>query len=332
MDIKISIVIPTYKTQERWLRRIIDIILAQTLTEWELIIVNDGPDENIKNIVFSYSNIVKVVQESENETSESDSKIRYIQTEQHYGFAGHGRNIGLKKARGEYIFFHDHDDSLYSVNGAKYALEEMYSEIIGENEKYDVLIFNPIKLIDYNMEKLRDIDKFHFEKLIKENKGPIPYSIWDKLIKVSFLKEHDFCFNENFRVTDIEFCIKIVYYPNALIKIIDKSFYVWRFTSKSLSVNLDKTIYKDMKMVESIKNICENYNILDAILDDLKYLFASLLLRTIQKAILACDDVENAKAYVKKYFDMLSYTKEDCTKEVLGRKRSNAIKWLYDWE
>ena len=140
-NIKISVIIPAYKTKEELLRRAIDNIIGQTFNEWELLIINDGADENVRNIIFSYKNKVNVVKESiRKKTAESTCRcLHYFETKKAHGGPAHSRNIALKYAQGDYLFFHDHDDYLYSEGYTKNALENMYNEILKEDA--DILFF-----------------------------------------------------------------------------------------------------------------------------------------------------------------------------------------------
>ena len=100
----ISIIIPVYKV-EKFLRRCLDSILAQTYSEWECILVDDGsPDESGK-ICDEYGCY--------------DSRFKVVHKEN--GGVSSARNKGLELAKGEWIAFVDSDDYvsrewLYSVS------------------------------------------------------------------------------------------------------------------------------------------------------------------------------------------------------------------------
>ncbi len=90
---EISIIVPVYKV-EQYLPRCIDSILAQTFTDFELILVDDGSPDNCGKICDEYA--------------EKDARIRVI----HQANAGvsAARNAGLNIAIGTYIMFCDSDD------------------------------------------------------------------------------------------------------------------------------------------------------------------------------------------------------------------------------
>lgn len=110
-DIKISIIVPAYNC-EKSIEKCIHSILKQSLSKIEVIIVNDGSTDNTESVI--------------NELAALDNRIIVINI-QNSG-PGKARNIGLDKARGEYIGFVDSDD---------YIDAEMYAELYkysSENE------------------------------------------------------------------------------------------------------------------------------------------------------------------------------------------------------
>lgn len=88
----VSVIMPTYNCG-RFIRESIDSVLAQTYTEWELLIVDDGSTDETEQIVFGYT----------------DPRIRYLHNPRTVG-AALTRNTALREARGSYIAFLDADD------------------------------------------------------------------------------------------------------------------------------------------------------------------------------------------------------------------------------
>lgn len=90
----ISVIMLTYN-RENLVGRMIECILAQTMIDFEFIIVNNGSSDNSGAVAEEYA--------------KKDSRIRVIHREK--GNIGSGRNAGLDAARGEYIAFIDDDDT-----------------------------------------------------------------------------------------------------------------------------------------------------------------------------------------------------------------------------
>lgn len=92
----ISIVVPIYNV-ERYLNRCVDSILAQTFTNFEFILVDDGSPDNCGKICDYYAM--------------KDSRIKVIHKMN--GVLSEARNFGIDSAKGEYICFVDSDDFVH---------------------------------------------------------------------------------------------------------------------------------------------------------------------------------------------------------------------------
>lgn len=90
---KVSVIVPVYKV-EKYLPECIDSILAQTFTDFELILVDDGSPDNSGKICDEYAS--------------RDSRVRVFHKEN--GGVSSARNFGVRYARAEYIAFLDSDD------------------------------------------------------------------------------------------------------------------------------------------------------------------------------------------------------------------------------
>lgn len=115
---KLSIIIPVYNV-EKYLPRCLDSVLYPNLSDYEIIIVNDGSSDSSPAIAARYA-------------AEHPLLIRLISTEN--GGLGHARNTGLEYARGEYILFLDSDDRL---SGS--ALPEIMDTLRGD---FDICLFD----------------------------------------------------------------------------------------------------------------------------------------------------------------------------------------------
>ena len=121
---RISVIIPVYNT-EKYLYRCIDSVLAQTFTDFELLLIDDGSTDNSGTICDEYA--IK------------DSRVRVFHKEN--GGVSIARNFGIMKSRGCLLSFVDSDDWInYNM------LNEMYEAL----KKYDCdIAYCDIKMI-YN--------------------------------------------------------------------------------------------------------------------------------------------------------------------------------------
>ena len=167
---KISIIVPVYNS-EKYIKKCLDSILNQTLSDIEIILINDGSTDNTKNIIEDYAN--------------TDSRIILINQEN--SGPSVSRNKGINIARGKYLGFVDADDylepnmyeELYylaSKNKSQIAMcayREVYCYEKKEIEVKTKLNINTI----YNKSKIISDIVSTFAK--NENYGF--YSLWNKI-------------------------------------------------------------------------------------------------------------------------------------------------------
>ena len=91
---KISVVMPAYNA-EQYIKETIDSVRAQTFSDWELLVVDDGSVDNTRKIAL--------------DLSAEDRRIRVLCNEMNCGVAK-SRNRGVEEANGEWIAFLDSDD------------------------------------------------------------------------------------------------------------------------------------------------------------------------------------------------------------------------------
>ena len=90
---KVSVLVPIYRTREDFLRAAIDSILRQTFRDFELILLDDCPEDSREAVVRSYD----------------DKRIVYLKNDRNLGITP-SRNRLIDLAKGEYLAIFDHDD------------------------------------------------------------------------------------------------------------------------------------------------------------------------------------------------------------------------------
>ena len=132
---EISVLVPVYNTEEKYLRECIESILNQTFKDFELIILNDGSTNNVEEVIKSYN----------------DKRIFYYKNEKTEGITK-SRNKLISLANGKYIAIQDHDDIAFPER-----LEKEYNFL--ENNK-------DISLVSAWIEVFSEINyKFHRKKI-----------------------------------------------------------------------------------------------------------------------------------------------------------------------
>lgn len=91
--VKVSVLMPVYKTKEEYLREAILSILNQIFTDFEFLILDDCPADDREKIVKSYQ----------------DKRIKYFKNEKNLGISA-SRNKLIDLAQGKFLAVFDHDD------------------------------------------------------------------------------------------------------------------------------------------------------------------------------------------------------------------------------
>ena len=111
----VSIVMPAYHAGGT-IRESVESVLAQTVQDWELIVIDDGSDDDTAAIL--------------EELSASDKRIRFLKNEQNRG-ASYTRNRAIALAEGEWIAFLDSDDRWHPQKLQKQlALAEQHPDLV----------------------------------------------------------------------------------------------------------------------------------------------------------------------------------------------------------
>ena len=186
---KISVIMPVYNDEE-FIQESLESIFNQTLTDLEVICVNDGSTDNSLAILEKYK-------------SKYDSKIK-IFNQENQG-SGIARNNAMTYATGEYIAFLDSDDIFID----KTALEQMYNAAINDNVN---MVSANLKVIDLNGELIinKNLRRFSEHEILKSEDYGIPYSFYKNIFKREFIIENDFKFPDLLRGQDPVFFAEIL--------------------------------------------------------------------------------------------------------------------------
>lgn len=172
---KFSILVPTYKTKEKYLRQMVDSVLAQTYVNLELIIADASGDNTVTSVVETYS----------------DERIVLVVLPENLGISGN-TNAALLKATGDYIALLDHDDVL--TQDALYEMALCLEKAHKEGRKLH-MVYSDEDKCDENMETFYEIHrKLEFNlDLILSNNYICHFLVLSKEIMegISFRKEYD---------------------------------------------------------------------------------------------------------------------------------------------
>ncbi|ALT69745.1 glycosyltransferase [Methanobrevibacter millerae] len=188
-QIKISVIMPVYN-DEKVIRESLDSVFNQTLTDLEVICINDGSTDNSLKILKNYK-------------SKYGEKIK-IFNQENQG-SGIARNNAMIHTNGEYIAFLDSDDMFID----KTALEQMYDVAIKDDTS---MISANLKVIDLNGELIinKNLRRFSKHEILKPEDYGIPYSFYKNIFKREFIIDNNFKFPDLLRGQDPVFFAEIL--------------------------------------------------------------------------------------------------------------------------
>lgn len=174
----VSVVLPAYNA-ELYIKESIDSILAQTFTNFELIVLNDGSTDKTEDIILSYQ----------------DNRIVYVKNEQNLGLI-RTLNKGIALAKGKYIARMDADDISFPNRFAKQVgfLEEHPDYVICGTSAYR---FNE----DFSHKKVFNvpIDDENIRVRLFFNNAFIHPSV---MFRTETIRTHNLSFNENYKYAE----------------------------------------------------------------------------------------------------------------------------------
>lgn len=249
----VSVVIPVYNNPFLILE-MIDCVINQSYNDWELIVVDDCSVDDTFEVMKEYC--------------KADNRIQIIQRDRLPKGAPTCRNIGLQKARGEYIVFFDSDDLIPST-----CLQNRV-EFMEENREIDFGVFKARSfhnILDLQFHKL---NKFDYSIELESDKneilkgfltGEYPFLVWTNIYRRSKLINGDIYWDESLAVfQDLDFnCTVLLNNLNCLYaKSIEYDYFVRiNHNSDSISSNLSSDLkfksvrYFIEKTINSLKRL-----------------------------------------------------------------------------
>lgn len=216
---EVSIIVPIYNSG-KYVIKCLDSVRAQKFCNYELILIDDGSSDQTNEIVKKYIHKVK------------DNRILYYENRYNLG-PSFSRNKGLYIARGKYVCFCDSDDILHP-DFLKYMMSEIADNdfVYCGHDTIDMLRHQTIRYKWPYVNSSQEIKKSYLTSRIHFSHSACLYS---RL----FLLRHGLAYNMLCRQgEDIEFVCNVLLH-NPCCKCIQKSLYLYRIRSNSLSTGMD---------------------------------------------------------------------------------------------
>lgn len=228
----VSVIIPVYNV-EKYIYRCVDSVIAQTLKEIEIILVDDGSPDGSPAICDEYTR--------------QDPRIQVIHKEN--GGLASARNAGMKIAKGEYIFFLDSDDwleldgleTLYrkaketKVDFVKYrAIRSFWPEL----PEHTPVRVEPIRELQEGLYDRKRIIEEVYPRLFATNQITMGAVVgaWGAMYKTDFINAHQVYFDEEIKFSeDVIFSARVVKAAKSFYFIDEAGVYHYFYNPESIS-------------------------------------------------------------------------------------------------
>ena len=236
MSAKISVIVPVYNV-EKYLRECIDSIISQTLTDIEIIAINDGSPDNSLEILREY-------EKKDNRIIVIDKKNEGV---------GKARNDGINASSGEFIAFMDSDD-YYPSNT---VLETLYNVAIQNDVKIaggrKIHLMPDGEFVKDNFFITDEALKFDATGLTEYKDYQYDYGYWQYIYNRKMLIENNIFFPPYKRFQDPPFFVKAM--------ICAENFYVADCESYCYRMVSDTAKYANSKTMDFLCGLSDNLKI-----------------------------------------------------------------------
>lgn len=233
-NITVTVIVPVYNVQE-YIRECIMSIQAQTHTNLEIIIVNDGTKDDSINVI---QDLIKM-----------DSRIQVI-TQKNQGLSA-ARNTGLEKATGKYIAMIDSDDAIkpkFITHLLKTAEDKNADIVRGSFRDFDGNI--PSNWVpDFNTSFNNGIDVL--SQFLDNNTS---FVVWSSIYSTEFLNKNKLRFTSGILLEDGDFTTR-AYIAAKNVVMTDHTDYQYRIRPGSIL-----TTNNSQKMSDSEAQVIESFN------------------------------------------------------------------------
>lgn len=204
----VTVITPIYN-RKKYVAKMIKMLKAQTLSNIEFIVVDDGSSDG------SFEFLQKATQ--------GDKRFILLQNNSNQGPSA-ARNKALQQARGKYIGFFDCDDKIQSDYFAS-----LYEQ--AENSGADIVytVYNDVRQPEKTISGLS-------EKIASLRNG----ALWDKLYKTSLITKNNLTFAAGLYCADNIFAVQAIYYAKN-VQLTNKPIYQYALHSDSIGKDKGKT-------------------------------------------------------------------------------------------
>ncbi|MCT2535287.1 glycosyltransferase [Aquibacillus koreensis] len=239
---KISVIVPFYNV-ENYIRDALSSLENQSLDQIEVILINDGSNDNSKEIALQFV--------------EMNENFMLLELENRSG-PGAARNLGIENATGKYISFLDADDLFYqnTCENLYYLAEKHQCDLVTGNVKQ----FKEDKEFWSGLHKKAFIEPMEKTSICDSTSLIYDTSVWNKIYRREFLLMNDIKFEKDMLYEDLPFTLKSYLLADTTMVTLD-FVYKWRIRSDAdnLSITQSKLDIKNLRDRVRALNLCKGW-------------------------------------------------------------------------
>ena len=238
----VSVIVPVYKVED-YIRECIDSILAQTYSDFELILVDDGSPDNCGRICDDYA--------------KRDNRIKVVHKVN--GGISSARNAGLEVAKGEWIMHVDGDDWIEPdmIESLIQAAQVTGADLVfGDFMKYGPFA-GYFKLPTWSIDKRESMSNYIAYMMT---------TIWGSIAKRSLYADHSLKSPEGISYCeDFHLIVRLCHFAKKVVNV-HRSFYHYRYRPTSIMSNMngkteadEQWVYQDTIRFFKEQGVYEDY-------------------------------------------------------------------------
>lgn len=233
-SLKVSIIIPVYNASKT-VKRLLDSIKIQTLTDFEALLIDDGSTDGSAIILDEYS--------------AADNRFKVVHKQN--GGVSAARQIGIELAKGEYVIHADSDDWVDQT-----MLEELYAK--AENDDADVVICDFFSNTDTEQTLCKQQpSKLKAELVLRELFQQLHGSCCNKLVRRACYNKYNVRFPKGINhCEDLLFWVQLLQHTDVKVSYLPKAFYHYYNNVSSITRHYTRSTYEmRLKYVSKLNEV-----------------------------------------------------------------------------
>lgn len=306
--IKVSIIVPIYNVEE-YLPKCIESCLAQTFTDFELILVNDGSKDNGVAICHEYE--------------KKDTRIQVL--DKPNGGLSDARNAGMKIATSPYIYFLDSDDFIEPT-----LIEKCVKRL--EETNADMVIFDVYQYFMKTNAKEIIRNGYANNLCVNVNDEPevltkVLNAAWNKMYKLSLFKDNNIEYPVGYYYEDLGTTYKLMLKANKICFINEPLYDYLADRPGNITQQFNQKTYHIIDMANEIVEYYKKENEFDKYKNELMFITGVNIMECLKKT----RNINDEKAVNQFIDDCFSYIHKTfpefpkCKYEICRQKND----WIY---